>query len=100
MAPASTPLSDAPVASGPGSAFGGMLDNLELATVMLDREARITYCNAYLLRISGWRLDEVIGRNWFEAFMPAELGDMRPVFAQLLEDQSEAWHRDNEIYTR
>jgi diguanylate cyclase (GGDEF)-like protein/PAS domain S-box-containing protein len=80
--------------------FSGLLGGVELASVMLDRDARITYCNDYLLRLTGWRREEVIGRNWFEAFMPAELGDMRLVFAQLLENLPEAWHREHEIYTR
>jgi PAS domain S-box-containing protein len=80
--------------------FGGMLDNLRLATVMLDRQARITYINPCLLEMSGWERAEVIGKNWFDVFMPPEFGDMRPVFAQLLEDSPEAWHRDHEIVTR
>jgi PAS domain-containing protein len=31
--------------------FGGMLDNLRLATVMLDRQARITYVNPGLRKM-------------------------------------------------
>lgn len=80
--------------------FREVLGNVELASVMLDREARITYCNEYLLRLTGWTIDEVIGRDWFETFMPPELGDMRPVFLALLQNLPEAWHRDNEIFTR
>jgi diguanylate cyclase (GGDEF)-like protein/PAS domain S-box-containing protein len=80
--------------------FSELLANVELASVMLDREGRITYCNGYLLRLSGWRLAEVIGKDWFDTFMPAELGDMKPVFAALLLNAPEAWHRDNEIFTR
>jgi PAS domain S-box-containing protein len=33
--------------------FGDLLRNIELASVMLDRDARITYCNEYLLRLTG-----------------------------------------------
>ena len=80
--------------------FSDMLANVELASVMLDREGRITYCNDYLLRLSGWQLAEVIGHDWFDTFMPAELGDMKPVFAALLQNLPEARHRDNEIFTR
>jgi PAS domain S-box-containing protein len=61
-----------------------MLGNVQLAAVMLDREGRITYCNEYLLRLTGWRIEEVTGRDWFETFMPPDLGDMRPVFRALL----------------
>ncbi len=80
--------------------FSDMLGNVELASVMLDVDARITYCNEYLLRISGWKRDEVIGRDWFETFMPRENGDMKPHFQQLLADQPEARHREHEISTR
>jgi len=80
--------------------FSDMLDNVELASVMLDREARITYCNGYLLRLTGWRLDEVVGRNWFDQFVPAQRGDLMPFFEALLENSPEAWHRENEILTR
>ena len=80
--------------------FSSTLETIELAAVMLDREARITYCNDYLLRLTGWRLDELIGRNWFETFMPPSLGDMRPVFQSLLANAPETWHRENEILTR
>jgi PAS domain S-box-containing protein len=80
--------------------FSAMLGNVELSSVMLDREARITYINPCLLDMCGWQRAEVIGRNWFDVFMPPEFGDMRPVFAQLLEDSPEAWHRDHEVVTR
>ena len=55
--------------------FSDMLGNVELVSLMLDREARITYCNDYLLRLTGWPREEVIGKNWFELFMPPETND-------------------------
>jgi PAS domain S-box-containing protein len=76
-----------------------MLDNVELVSVMLDREARITYCNEYLLRLTGWRIEEVIGQSWFERFIPSD-SDMKRVFAALIGDQPAARHHDNEIVTR
>lgn len=80
--------------------FGGMLDNLRLATVMLDRQGRITYINPYLLAMSGWERAEVIGRDWFDTFMLPEFGDIRPVFADLLANQPVTWHREDQIVTR
>ena len=80
--------------------FSDMLGNVELVSLMLDREARITYCNDYFLRLTGWRSEEVIGRDWFELFMPPELGDIKPVFVALLANLPEAWHREHEIFTR
>ena len=50
--------------------FGDMLGKVQLASLMLDCDARIIYCNDYLLRLTGWQRDEVFGRDWFELFVP------------------------------
>ena len=80
--------------------FSGVLDNLDLASMMLDTDARITYCNGYLLTLTGWSRDEVLGRSWFDLFLPPEDVDMKAVFASLLADAPEAWHHENEILVR
>jgi diguanylate cyclase (GGDEF)-like protein/PAS domain S-box-containing protein len=80
--------------------FRDLLGNVELISLMLDREARITYCNDYFLRLTGWRREDVIGRDWFDVFTTGDAGEMRRIFASLLADQPEARHRDNEVVTR
>ena len=61
--------------------FSDMLGNVKLVSMMLDREARITYCNDYLLRLTGWRREEVMGREWFELFIPAGRSDVKDMFS-------------------
>jgi PAS domain S-box-containing protein len=80
--------------------FSDLLGNVELVSLMLDREARMTYCNEYLLRLTGWRREEVIGRNWFEVFVPPEADDRKGVFAALIANEPGARHHENEILTR
>src|ERR1035437_6468751 len=80
--------------------FSDMLGNVALVSVMVDREERITYCNEYLLRLTGWRQEEVIGRTWSELFVPPEINDRKDAFAALLANRPEARHRENEILTR
>lgn len=80
--------------------FSTMLANIQLISLMLDREGSITYCNDYLLRLTGWRRDEVAGRNWFDLFIPPECTDVRALFDALLADEASAWHYENEITTR
>ena len=81
--------------------FSDLLQNVELVSMMLDREGKITYCNEYLLRLTGWRQEEVIGKNWFELFLPPEISDLKDAFfAKLLANQPEARHHENEILTR
>jgi len=50
--------------------FSSMLGNVELISLMLDREAQIIYCNDYLLRLTDRKREEVLGRDWFELFIP------------------------------
>ncbi len=81
--------------------FTDMLGNVELVSVMRDREERITYCNEYLLHLTGWRYNEVIGKNWVELFVPPEIAEQKKiVFAELLLDRPEARHHESEILTR
>ena len=81
--------------------FSHLLQNVELVALMLDRDARITYCNDYLLHLTGWSREAVVGRNWFDSFLPPETAPgMREVFQSLLADIPEAWHHENEILTR
>jgi PAS domain S-box-containing protein len=80
--------------------FSGMLANLRLVSLMLDREGRITYCNDYLLDLTGYRREEVVGRNWFEVFVPANAESRRKRFAAVLADLPEARHYESEILTR
>src|SRR6185436_19418960 len=76
-----------------------MLANVELLAVMLDREARITYCNEHFLRLTGWRHEDVIGRSWIETFIPPET-DLKERMATLLTDRPEARHGESVILTR
>ena len=80
--------------------FGEVLRKLDVATVMFDRDARITFCNDYLLELTGWRLEEVVGRNVFEVFLRFEHGDSQARLATLLAATSDKWRQENEIFTR
>ena len=81
--------------------FSDMLGNVELVSLMRDHEGRITYCNEYLLRLTGWRFEEVIGRDWIEVFIPPAIADKkRDVYAALLANRPEARHHESEILTR
>jgi PAS domain S-box-containing protein len=80
--------------------FSDMLGNADLVSVMLDREARITYCNEFFLRLTGWQREEVLFHNWFDLFIPPGADEVKSVFAGVLDNLSASWHHDNEILTR
>ncbi len=82
--------------------YRDMLSNVELLSVTLDRGGRVTFCNDYLLRLTGWRREEVLGSNWFELFIPpGQNEELKRAFAELLNDDlPAARHREDEILTR
>lgn len=80
--------------------FSAMLGNVKLAAVMLDCDARITYCNDFLLRLTGWRREEAVGQDWFKVFIPPARHDVKRIFEALMADDPSASHHENEVLTR
>jgi diguanylate cyclase (GGDEF)-like protein/PAS domain S-box-containing protein len=81
--------------------FSDMLGNVELMSIMLDRGARVTYCNDYFLRLTGWQREQVLGQNFIELFIPPDLvGELWEVKLALHANLPTAWHHENEILTR
>jgi two-component system, cell cycle sensor histidine kinase and response regulator CckA len=62
-----------------------MLENMHLASAMLDQAGNITFCNAFLLRLTGWQRDEIMGRNWCELFVPPGQYDKELLSKQISE---------------
>ncbi|MEO8217650.1 MAG: PAS domain S-box protein [Acidobacteriota bacterium] len=81
--------------------FREMNNNLELISIMLDSEACLTYCNDYFLRLTGWRREELVGRDAFKTFVsPDDAAELREMFPSLLANSPDAWHHTNQILTR
>lgn len=80
--------------------YSDILSNVDLISISLDRDARITFCNDYLLKLTGWSREEVIGKNWFTVFIPPEDKILKRTFSAVLHDESAAWHYENRILTR
>ncbi|MCP3868439.1 MAG: PAS domain S-box protein [Gammaproteobacteria bacterium] len=53
--------------------FRHTLENINLAAVALDRSGRITFCNDFFLRLTGWEHDEVVGARWLDRFVSTDL---------------------------
>jgi PAS domain S-box-containing protein len=52
--------------------FRQTLEDIGLVALMVDPQGRLTFCNHFLLELTGWRRDEVIGSEWIERFVPDE----------------------------
>lgn len=53
--------------------FRKVMEDVQLVAIMLDKEGNIKFCNDFLLRLTGWQREDVVGRNWFEIFIPPSL---------------------------
>ena len=68
--------------------------------ISLDREGRIDTVNQATEAVTGYQREEVVGRNWFELFVPAdELGGATDVFESLVRGEVPSRHV-NAIVTR
>jgi diguanylate cyclase (GGDEF)-like protein/PAS domain S-box-containing protein len=80
--------------------FGQVLRNVALAAVLYDVVGRISFCNEHILELTGWRLEEVIGRNVFEVFLRSDRRDSQNQLATRLGVANSTWRDENEIFTR
>jgi diguanylate cyclase (GGDEF)-like protein/PAS domain S-box-containing protein len=81
--------------------FREMLDTIQLAAVLLDVVGHVTYCNPYLLQMTGFVKDEVLGNNFFELFLPEEQrAQGARNFASNIGGGMIALHDESEIVTR
>ncbi len=63
----------------------GLIATAPAIVLVLDRDGRIVRINPYMERLSGYRLEEVMGRDWFTTFLPERDRDrIRGVFQTAL----------------
>ena len=76
-----------------------LLENLHLVSAMLDQAGNITFCNDFLLRLTGWKREEIIGRNWCELSILSGQYD-RAQFVKQLSEGTIPSHYESEIITK
>lgn len=58
-----------------------LLDTAHVIILQLDRDAGIVHFNRFMAELSGYELKDLVGKSWFEAFLPPEIhGTLREVF--------------------
>ena len=55
--------------------FRYMMNGVCLLSLILDENGNVTFCNDYLLRVTGYERTELIGKNWFEISIPSEINN-------------------------
>ncbi len=81
--------------------FRDLLETIQLVAVLLDRDGNITFCNDYLLHLTGCEKEELIGRNWFDVCIPHEEKEkIKKVFKSVITEEKDHSHYENCIVTR
>ncbi|UUX95038.1 ATP-binding protein [Aquabacterium sp. J223] len=79
--------------------YADLLDSVDMIVVTVDTAGRVTACNDALLRLTGWRRDEVIGVDWFTQFLPDDSGLRERLRRAQAQDRLPRVN-ENEIVTR
>jgi PAS domain S-box-containing protein len=59
-----------------------LVETLHLAAIKLDSQGVLSYCNDYLLKLTGWRQEEIIGKKWFDNMVhPEDREKQRALFS-------------------
>lgn len=81
--------------------FREIMETVELAGVTLDLTGNVTFANDFLLRLTGWSREEVIGRNWFDQFVAeSERPARRMRFLGKVQGDGTPYRHENNIITR
>ena len=77
-----------------------LLDNVQLIVVGLDRSGNVNYVNPFFLTLTGYTHPEVLGKNWFENFLPhASQQSTQTVLSEVLTNNAHPYYR-NYILTK
>jgi PAS domain S-box-containing protein len=80
--------------------FRALLDGVKLIAVGLDREGNVTYANPYLLELTGYTSDRVLGKNWVQIFIPErERSVVGTVFSAIVESGNHPYY-ENHLLTK
>lgn len=78
-----------------------LMETANTMVVAFDAEATITTFNKFAEELTGYNKSEVMGKNWFDLFIPKkDKADLPRLFSDVLKEMSESSHHDNPIYTK
>ncbi|MFA4957597.1 MAG: PAS domain S-box protein [Candidatus Methanoperedens sp.] len=79
--------------------YGKTLEDVNMVAVTLDTDGKITFANDFLLGLTDWTRDEVMGKDWFNIFVPPEQG-VKDVFISAIKKKYLPLHFINHIMTK
>lgn len=86
-----------------GKKWQHILKNIPQLGVALDINGNITFANEYFLNTTGWDLDEIIGKSWFDIFIPSDIYEKtKEIFQKTILSKHDIGYSsyENEIKTK
>ena len=81
--------------------FRELMERVHMIALMLDSKGTVTFCNDFLLDLTGWTRDELMGMNWFETCIPPDIkAQVYSLFQQGMSTGLIPFHHENRILTR
>lgn len=81
--------------------FTQILESGNIVSLLLNNDGSIHFCNDYLLRITGYEREEVLGKNWFDLFVPVDEKEIiRQLFSEGMQMQKFSKNHENNILTK
>ena len=78
-----------------------IIDTANALIIVLGSHGNITTFNRFAEELTGYRKDEVLGRNWFDLFIPEnEVKTIRRVLEKVLRDRPDVSSYENYIVTK
>jgi PAS domain S-box-containing protein len=82
------------------SRFRELLENVNLIAVVLDANGKVSFCNNYLLKITGYKEEELIGADWFDFMIPSQSPGVKEIFLSGLKNGNIDSRYENPIVTK
>jgi PAS domain S-box-containing protein len=88
--------------TGDTSIISQFLDLAGVIIVVIDSSQKVSYINKKGCEVLGYAEDDILGKNWFDTFLPEKIGnDIKTVFGKLMGGEIEiAEYFDNVIRTK
>ena len=81
--------------------FTQILESGNIVSLLLNNDGSINFCNDYLLRIIGYDREEVMGKNWFDTFVPLdERAKLKQLFSKGMQIKEFSKNHENKILTK
>jgi PAS domain S-box-containing protein len=78
-----------------------LLDNVQLIVIGLDKQGLVEYVNPFFLKLTGYSEIEVLGKSWFDNFLPTKRkSEINTIFAEIIQGMNAHSYVVNQILTK